>query len=525
MKGITLLIEAKRLFLQNEYLNNFLPSSLLKVGSFFRQMQLPAEILILADHVKQPTGTHELSRYKEDLIRFFENYQDTIDAVAISAYSSYAYIDSLVIASAIKEALPSTTIIGGGYALMSRPEDYLYHNSPFDYLIAGEGDFELAGLIQKINMGKAAPKRPPQKLPNLIRASQIDNLNLLPPIDFDLLRKTHFKSLPYVVASLNTSRGCPYKCEFCGDMSGLHGLNYTKKWRGINPSNIHSTLDAVSDYFQKSRVFVFFDDPIFGLEPNWKTEFLTNVECWHRAHDNFGFGFEDRVEHFRESDAKMIGKMDSIVMFGLESGSPEILRSMNKTQQPVSFLQKMIKNRDILESYQGIWSPFIIFGYPGETRQYALQTQNYLRDLYDKSHYGILNLQHFQFLPGSPVYQKYFATNPNRLPGNARVYYPEWHKMITNLNISEYSDPTPDYLFEDNYLAYSNLILELVSSIENNFTNNKDKPIVNNWCVNTIQEFKKAYTIIPELIKKWRFYLEKNPPKPIQIDEATILYN
>jgi radical SAM superfamily enzyme YgiQ (UPF0313 family) len=91
------------------------------------------------------------------------------------------------------------------------------------------------------------------------------------------------------------------------------------------------------------------------------------------------------------------------ISFGLESGSNEILKSMDKAA-------------DIARSEQAIkWTAaagirtkgLFILGYPGETEQTIQITKDFMRRLPIQ----IMNLTKFTPYPGSPIYRDLYGTN------------------------------------------------------------------------------------------------------------------
>ncbi len=146
---------------------------------------------------------------KEDVAKECASF----DVVAFSCYI-WNITQTLAVAKKIKEYNPNAKILLGG------PEvSYEYHEvillDEVDYIIVGEGETPFFEFLHSFpNL---------EKVPNLVRKVNGDVLvNPQAPM-FDL--KYFENSMPYQfdkpnelankVLYIETSRGCPYKCEFC----------------------------------------------------------------------------------------------------------------------------------------------------------------------------------------------------------------------------------------------------------------------------------------------------------------------
>ncbi|MGH7387573.1 MAG: B12-binding domain-containing radical SAM protein, partial [Candidatus Methylomirabilales bacterium] len=185
------------------------------------------------------------------------------DLVAISAITSTAP-QSYRLADKVREA--GIIAVMGGTHVTFLPDEALRHA---DYVVKGEGEFAFQELVDAIQCGEGFEKiqnlsfiRDGQALHNPERA-KIPNLDVNPIPDYGLI--TGWK--PGGVASIATSRGCPFSCTFCS-VPGMYGHAF----------RTHS-LDRVLEELQIHRddSYVFFADDIFTANKKRVKELLSRM--------------------------------------------------------------------------------------------------------------------------------------------------------------------------------------------------------------------------------------------------------
>lgn len=175
----------------------------------------------------------------------FENIKKIIanrkpDVVGITALSVDA-TNASEVTRAVKQVNKDIKVVRGGAHVCVRPRETLTEQAT-DFIITGEGEYTMPELVKELE--KANPEfnkikglgykgngqlriNPPRKW--------IDNLDQLPLPAFELLNyPEYFKAVKYLQgargfhshrASIITSRGCPYKCNFCS-VSSVMGRQY-----------------------------------------------------------------------------------------------------------------------------------------------------------------------------------------------------------------------------------------------------------------------------------------------------------
>src|SRR5262249_52084280 len=148
------------------------------------------------------------------------------------------------IATRLRRLAPRAVITVGGPHVSALPERTLETFTGFDYGIVGEGERSYLDLIERLSSGGAPEPgaglgyRTESGVRATPRAPYLDGdeLDRLPPPAWDLLPEFPLRFQPNVfnyrhtpVASLVTSRGCPFSCTFCdrstsGRRGRFHGV-------------------------------------------------------------------------------------------------------------------------------------------------------------------------------------------------------------------------------------------------------------------------------------------------------------
>lgn len=214
------------------------------------------------------------------------------------------------------------------------------------------------------------------------------NLDTLPFVS-PYFRKNRTKPVPIL-----TARGCGFSCAFC-DKRLFWGS-------GTNFRSIPNVLEEIELLYNRYGVRkIQFDDYDFLLKKQRavalcnaliKKNLKIRWECATRP---------DAV------DGKLLRLMRlagcRTIYFGLESGSPQILRTLGK---PLD-IKKAVKNIRMAKTHAIRVGIFLIVGAPGETPETLRQTKSVLRRLpLDELFVNPLIL-----LPGSRLFKSFLAKN------------------------------------------------------------------------------------------------------------------
>ena len=278
-------------------------------------------------------------------------------------------------------------------------ENYL--NEGADFILIGEAEHTLLELIQSINddqndfssiQGLAYKKNG-----NIIKAprrSVIKNLDELPFPAWDLIniesyKKMWLKSSGYFSMNVGTTRGCPFKCNWCA--KPIYGNRYNSR----SARNVTEELKFLKQTFNYDHIW--FCDDIFGLKPGWVNEFADLVE---EGNLHFTFKIQSRADLLlQENNIKNLARAGcENIWMGAESGSQKILNAMDKgtTVEQIFTATHLLKKNNIKPSL------FIQFGYPGETKEDIEKTIGMINTLLPHS----IGISVSYPLPGTAFFEK-----------------------------------------------------------------------------------------------------------------------
>lgn len=187
-------------------------------------------------------------------------------------------------------------------------------------------------------------------------------------VDMEPYRKMWLNHAGYFSMNMGTTRGCPFKCNWCA--KPIYGNRYNTR----SPGNVVTELKMLKEKFQFDHIW--FCDDIFGLKPGWVNAFADLAE---KEKLHFKFKMQGRVDLLlQENNIKDLARAgcDNIWM-GAESGSQKILDAMDKgtTVEQIYEATRLLKKNGIKPSF------FIQFGYPGETKEDIEKTINMINEL------------------------------------------------------------------------------------------------------------------------------------------------
>ncbi|MDB5137238.1 MAG: B12-binding radical protein [Mucilaginibacter sp.] len=280
-----------------------------------------------------------------------------------------------------------------------RYKEYLTEGA--DFVIIGEAEhtlLELAGAIRNgitdfsairglayVESGQATKTlgRPVLK--------DLDNLPLpaWDLVDIDRYRQSWLKHAGYFSLNMGTTRGCPFKCNWCA--KPIYGNRYNSR----SPENVVQEIKLLKDWFKVDHLW--FCDDIFGLKPGWVVEFAQLVK---KEKLDIRFKIQSRADLLSEDDlveALALSGCEN-VWIGAESGSQKILDAMDKgtTVDQIRQSTRLMKKHGIKPSF------FIQFGYPGELKEDIELTINLINELLPFE----IGISVSYPLPGTSFYEK-----------------------------------------------------------------------------------------------------------------------
>jgi magnesium-protoporphyrin IX monomethyl ester (oxidative) cyclase len=207
-----------------------------------------------------------------DILRLIREQQPDVVGLTCN-FTSYAS-DAYDVARLIREHLPALPIvIGGAHATMDA-QGVLAANPAIDYVVRGEGEVtckellralrdqravaDIAGISYRKADGTLAhnPKRPLLRDIRELPIPSRKKLQMERYLESNREALYFTKTLP--VASIMTSRGCPYNCIFCSTK-----VVWERHWRPRSPEQTLAEIEAlIRDY--GIREFAIIDDQFIG---------------------------------------------------------------------------------------------------------------------------------------------------------------------------------------------------------------------------------------------------------------------
>lgn len=313
----------------------------------------------------------------DSLIRKIIMAKPTIIALTVTTFTLYI---SHQIVVACKKTIPSAKIILGGIHITHSPNDFRYFDA--DYALRGDCEFTIKQLVEAI-----LQKKDVRGIRGIIYKENGNVIVTEPAVidDLDSINfpdRTRLDPQKYIFPLFNKkfttiigSRGCPYKCIYCG-------LPYNRKYKTRSVANIIQEMKIIQSHGYE---YVSFSDDIFTLDRK------RGVELCNQIKNNFNalkWGCATRadcVDYDLFKIMKDAGCLD--VRFGVESGNEHIRKEI---------IHKDISNEQYIKAINAakksglITIGFFLFGYPTETFENMKETIIFAKKLnLDYAYFGI----------------------------------------------------------------------------------------------------------------------------------------
>ena len=305
------------------------------------------------------------------------------------------FLDAVDMADEIKKARPDLPTVFGGVHVSAMGGRLLERFSSVDYLVLGEGELTVAAL---------ADGDSPESIDGLVwrdgdcprinpERQKISDLDTLPFPAYekisDFPKKYRLPPFSYEKihgASISTSRGCVYKCDYCDRSVFKRGFRYN------SALYTYEHLKHLRQRFGVRHVNIY--DDLFTLNRSRVMELCERLTAKPLGVD---FNCAVRIGHTDEELLKAIKAAGGLmVSIGVESGDPDLLRALKAgvTLDQVHDTVALIQQCGLRA--KGLFMAGVV----GETPESFQRTSDFILSL------GLddMNLSKFTPFPGAPCY-------------------------------------------------------------------------------------------------------------------------
>lgn len=310
-----------------------------------------------------------------------------------------------LLAERIRAVFPNVLMVLGGEH-GTAVSHHVLKASPFDIVVAGEGEETFVSLLRAMDEGRPCREvkgivfRDGEEIVDTGLSARQRDVDSIPWPDWDSFPIEEYiarhqvnginlgRSMP-----LLATRGCPYQCTFCSN-PGMWTQRYV-------PRSPRDVVNEMEHYVRKFNVTNFdFQDLTAIVKRRWAIEF-SNELIARNLNITWQMPSGTRSEVFDRDISRLLYKSGCRALaFAPESGSAEILRVIKKQVD----LDEVTKAARTALSEGFMVSCFFVIGFPTETPKTLRETMRLIRRL---AVAGIHDVSVSKFIPypGSALFR------------------------------------------------------------------------------------------------------------------------
>jgi anaerobic magnesium-protoporphyrin IX monomethyl ester cyclase len=315
--------------------------------------------------------SNALAKYQPRIVAVYEDDFNFLSKMCLTRMREVA----TEIATAAR-AVGAAAIVHGSD---STDNPQLFLDSGFDYVLCGEAEQALVQLCSSLLRDEQLPE-----IDGLIRLDERGHIKRsgqrlaknpgwadlsLPArdlLDLEPYREAWTKTHGYFSTNMVSSRGCPYRCNWCA--------------KPISGNKFHLRhASAVAEEMRLLKVeakvdHIWFGDDVFALNHHWVEDFAVEVT---KRDAVVPFKIQSRADLLTEATVRNLKAAGCAeVWMGVESGSQAVLNAMDKGLS----LPAVVVARDLLKGAGIRACYFLQFGYPGERWAELEETIEFVRE-------------------------------------------------------------------------------------------------------------------------------------------------
>lgn len=352
------------------------------------------EVAFIDNALERSTGKFRtvLSGFKPDVVVLYDDGFNYLTKMCLTNMREAAFE---MIKMAGEQGIPSVLSSSD-----STDHSELYLQKGASYIIIGEGEVTLEKLIgaiehttdpldvDGISMLKDGREYRTRPRPVLRDLDEIP-FPAWDLVDMDRYRKIWVKKHGYFSLNVSTTRGCPYKCNWCA--KPIYGNKYNSR----SPEKVVEEMTLLTDEYHADHFWI--TDDIFGLKRNWVHGFNDAVQ---QSGKKFHYKIQSRVDLMLKDEnlRSMVDSGMDEVWVGAESGSQKILDAMDKGTD----VDQIREATRLVQSYGRKICFFLQFGYLDEDERDIKKTVDLLLELMPDD----IGISVSYPLPGTGFYEK-----------------------------------------------------------------------------------------------------------------------
>jgi len=276
-----------------------------------------------------------------------------------------------------------------------------YLDNHADFIILGEAEMTLLELCNHIVEGgttfdevKGLAFRKGTETHRTPKRAILRKLDTLPMPAWDLIDMSGYREIwqqgqGYFSLNIATTRGCPFKCNWCA--KPIYGNRYNSR----SPEQVVNEIAYLMEHHKPDHFWMC--DDIFGLKPRWVQTFRDLLK---ERGLSIRYKIQSRVDLLLKEDTIEALAQSGLqtVWVGAESGSQKILDAMDKGTkvEQIREATRLLKSKGVRVGF------FLQFGYLGETREDIQKTIDLLLDCMPDD----IGISVSYPLPGTKFYDK-----------------------------------------------------------------------------------------------------------------------
>ncbi len=374
---------------KTEAFESLLPIGLCSLHALLRSRNIPVTLANLS------------GMNPKDVISLIKQIKPTVAGLSQWTHNRHATIE---LAAIIKKNIPDCTVLLGGGHATEQAEQILQNHPEVDIIVTGEAEETLPELLDTLESRGHLEFLPgivirkdskPFRTKGRSPLKELDNL----PFQSSYLDEAINVNSGLQAEFISSSRGCPAACNFCSSPSF---------WgRKVRHRSVNSVIDEILFIKEKyGLIYISLRDDTFTVDRRKTVEFCRQLI---ERRVNIFWNCQSRAEVVDEETLEWMRKSGcECIQLGVESGSPDILKLLNKKIST----EQVIMAADLIHQSGINLSVYLISGIPEETESDRKQTIDLIKRIKPDD----LQIAPLAYYPGTALFQS--SINSGKIKAN-----------------------------------------------------------------------------------------------------------